>query len=296
MWEMQLLRDWRILGLLLWSVAGGDIVPSFAQSKAPVLAVPLLTEARPEASTGRRNAKLDWNWRYVKVAVGAEYFSNLSGYGATFYDSFQVVPIVAVDLFHPNLQLIGTSPRFQWPVGDSLLFRSHINLGTPGDSPLYTTGEETTNRNERDAGVSFSQFVEIGKPEYGEFRIEYEQFVGGSQGSYFDFRLRVPVHNFYWKSTILQPSLFASFGVGSADFNSYIYGDGAANDFSVNNFSVGVELTIPSHIDHFYPALRMKYYEVLGDNNRNASLVSGDSNGFQIIAIVAFEIFRTGAK
>ena len=170
--------------------------------------------------------------------------------------------------------------------------RSRFSPGGPGDKPLYETGEDISARSDRDSTMSWTQFVEFGTSERGELSLQWEQDLKEHFGSYFELGGRLVLKNIPFRSYNLQPSLVATLGMGTADFNEYIYGVGAADSLAVNNYSVGLQLNVPPAIDHLFPIFKIQYYEVLGSSNRNASLVSGDEKGFQAMLIVAFKVFE----
>lgn len=256
---------------------------SLAEPLAEPLAMPLAVPLNP-----------DWHWRYSKGAIGAEYFSNLSRYGATFYDSFQVVPVWSLALFNPNFEIVGTSPRIKWHLHKNVLVRSHFALGGPGDKPLYETGTAISPSSDRESTMSWAQFIELGDKQIGEISLQWEQDLKEHHGAYFELAGRWVLYNLPYKRYQLQPALFATLGAGSADFNQYIYGVGAADELQFNNYSVGLQLNAPPAFDHLYPLLRLQYYSVIGGQNRRASLVATQVDGFQAMLTVAFKVFETG--
>ena len=232
-----------------------------------------------------------FSWSYFKLSAGAEYFSNLSKRGATFYESFQVIPVFAITLFHPDFQIVGTSLNYKYRFDDNFLWRTRFNINSTGDSPLYITGgEQKTARNERQSTHEWDNYLEAGIPGYGELTLQVSKDFSGHNGVYLDLKARAIIFNFKVGKLTYHPAVFGSIGVGDLKHNSYFYGLGA-DSFGANNYTAGISIAADPNIDHFYPVFEAKYYKLLGNGNRNAPLVVSKQDGFRVILLMAFNIW-----
>ena len=230
----------------------------------------------------------DWSWKHYKLSVGAEYLSNLTKRGATLYDAYQVIPIFAIELLHPNLEIIGSSINYQYRLNDHLLYRTRLALGATGDQPLYETTLAAPTP--RDSTNEFDTFLELGWPGWGEITLQHSQDLKAHNGFYTEVQVRAVLPGFTVKNRFFEPGIFASYGGGDEEHNEYLYGSGAGK-LGATNYSVGLSISSPPEIDHFFPVFKFTYYELIGAANRNASLVRDKTSGIQVLALFAVGVF-----
>ncbi len=234
-----------------------------------------------------------WRWDYFKIALGGKFQSSLQKRGAIFYRSWQLTPIWAIDLFHPSLQIVGSTLLFSHHLTDWLRYRSRFALSATGDRPLYLTGGMGEGpQNQRKGTMELDQFLELRDPLRGELRFQVSQDLSAHGGTHLEAKLRAVVANIEWKpELILQPALTAALGLGSQSHNEYLYGSGAG-EFGANHASFGLSLAMPPAIDYFFPVLEIERTMILGNENKNASLVQGRTSGYQVTFLFAIELWR----
>ncbi|PCI27504.1 hypothetical protein COB52_04725 [Candidatus Kaiserbacteria bacterium] len=229
----------------------------------------------------------DWSLTHFQAAVGAEYLSNLNKRGATLYEGYQVIPIFAIELFHPDFELIGSTLNYKHRINPYLLLRTRLNLSASGDKPLYETNAALLEQ--REGTMEWDGFIEFALPGRGELSLEYSQDLKTHKGFYTEAKIRIVVTDFSFRGRTFEPAVFASLGGGNLAHNSYLYGVGSS-DYTATNYSLGVSLSAPPEIDHFFPVLQFKYYELIGDATRTASFIGSRNSGFQVLGLFAFKL------
>ncbi len=230
----------------------------------------------------------EWRLTHIKLSIGVEYLSNLSQRGATFYDAPQIFPIFALEIFSPQLQLLGSSLFYRTRLRPNLVYRSQLN--TIKDRVVYKTRVPLTDRNKREKTMEFSQIIDWEIPNHGEIRFSAAQDIKAHGGIYLSTQLRLVPMSLKIYSKTIEPALFITIGAGSKAHNQYLYGRGA-EEFSFTDYSIGFSLSLPPTIDPFFPFLKIQHYGVLGTKNKNASLVRGEPRGWQFLLLGAVKVF-----
>jgi len=231
-----------------------------------------------------------WKYNYFKFSIGAEYLSNLNKRGATFYDSYQVIPIFSIDLFSKDLFIVGTSLNYRHKINNYLLYRAKLNINATGDKPLYKTGLEINKLDQKAKTNEIDNILEIRSKKQGEISLLISKDLQAHNGSYLELKIRKIAFNQKVGKLNFQTALFTSIGAGTKAHNKYLYGEGSSA-FSLTNYSYGLSISAPPAIDYIYPVLNIKRYGILGSKNKNASLVRDNNSNWQIIALFAFNIF-----
>lgn len=206
------------------------------------------------------------------IAVGAEYLSQLDRRGVITYGSFQAFPIFSVDLFHPGLQLVGSTLNWKSSLGESALYRLRLNADAANDTPLYVSGEKREDRIRRQVASEAEVFFEYNPTAWLETTFNLGAGFGGYSGSFSEVSVRLKLGRFFERSKgfLLEPAMTASLGGGTATHGEYFYGAGAVAGFSYS--TVGISFASPGIVDHFYPWLRIYRSSLIGEN-RGASYI-----------------------
>jgi len=228
------------------------------------------------------------------VALGAEYVSLLERRGIIVYNGYQIFPIYSIDLFNPDLQLVGSSLNYRWRTSDqALTVRTRFNFDSTNDSPLYETAEKKTNRIRRTMTSEVEGFLEWRALSHLELTTNISQDIGAHGGTHGEVGARVILGNFLQRenrAAMIQPALFGIFGVATKNHNKYLYGVGAEGGLS--HYAYGFSISSPAVIDTFYPVLKITRFGLLGDKNRSAAYVrSGEKDSWQVLALAAFRIW-----
>lgn len=218
------------------------------------------------------NRNQEFSRENFAVAVGAEYVSQVDRRGVITYGSYQAFPIFSVDLFHPDLQLVGSTLNWKSQIGDSMLYRLRLNADAPNDTPLYVTGEKLDDRVRRPSASEAEVFLELNPTSWLEATFNYGIGFGGYQGSFGELSLRLKIGQFLERPRghLLEPALFATLGGGSTTHNEFYYGAAATAGLSFS--TVGISFVSPGIVDHFYPWLKIYRSALVGDN-RTASYI-----------------------
>lgn len=230
------------------------------------------------------------NW---KVAFGGEYLSQSTKRGTVLYDSFQVIPIWALDLGSPDLQLVGTSLYYKRTWADGRVrWRTRLVPNATPDRPLYeTNGNRQGADRKRTRTGEWDNFFEFHIKDLAETRLELSQDISAHKGTYFELSQRLILGGWWERNgaPMLQPALFMSLGGGSAAHNEYLYGRGAGSG-GFTNWGGGLLVGSPGAIDTFWPTIQITRWQNFGPAKRGA-FVGGKNSGVQIIALAAFRIF-----
>jgi hypothetical protein len=220
------------------------------------------------------------------VAVGAEYVSQLDRRGVITYGSFQAFPIFSIDLFHPDLQLVGATLNWKAKTGESVLYRFRLNADASNDSPLYETAEKLNDRVRRPSAGEAEAYLELNPFSWLEATFNYGIGFGGYSGSFGELSFRLKFGQFFERPRghLLEPALFASIGGGTMGHNEYFYGAGATSGLSYS--TVGISFVSPGIVDHFYPWLKIYRSNLISDS-RNASYVRPDEREHWTFLVLA---------
>ena len=234
--------------------------------------------------------KIPWKWNHFQPALGFAFFSNLSERGATFYESYQVYPVFTLELFHPNLKVYMPNIFYRHRWNEYVLFRGGIN-SVQVEVP-YETNEEKKDYQRKDTFEAVG-FVELGLPRYGEWTFRLNQDLSEHNGMSIENRLRWIFYNLNLpgEDSELQFALSYTLGVGNKDHNTYFYGKNANEDFGISHHAMG--FSISNSEDHLYPIFELRYYEVLEDKNRAASIAKDKRSGIfvQLFFVFNFNLF-----
>jgi hypothetical protein len=228
------------------------------------------------------------------VALGAEYLSQLERRGIIVYKGYQVFPIYSVDLFNPDLQLVGSSLNYRWRLdSQALTLRTRLSIDSTNDSPLYETKEKKTDRIRRTSTSEVEGFLEWRALSYMELSASISQDIGAHGGTHGEVGTRLILGNFVQREergAMIQPALFGTLGLATKRHNEYLYGNGAEKGLS--HYTFGFSVSSPAVIDTFYPVLKISRFGLLGNKNRSAAFVRSDEkDSWQILALAAFRVW-----
>lgn len=225
-------------------------------------------------------------------ALGGQYVSLLERRGIIVYDGYQAFPIFSVNLWNPNLQLVGSTLNYRWSISeDTLVLRTRINFDATNDKPLYETDEKEEGRVRRKTTNEVEGFVEWRAHKLLELNANVSQDVTAHGGIHAEVGTRIILGEYVKKnkSYLIQPALFGSLGAATKDYNEYMYGAGAQG--GISHYSAGFSVSAPAVIDYFYPVLKATWFGLIDSANRNATYVQKDEKeSFQILALFAFRI------
>ena len=227
-----------------------------------------------------------WSWSYIQPAVGLAFFSNISERGATFYEGYQLYPVFTLELFHPNLKIYAPNIFYRHRWNDYILFRGGLNsvqIETP-----YTTNKKKKDYQRKDSFEAIGS-VELGIPRHGEFTFRISQDISEHNGIATEGHLRWIFYNLPIQDSDLQFALNYALGAGAKEHNIYFYGEGAEESFSQNHHSLS--FSVSNSEDHLYPIFEVRYYEVLGDKNRRASIAKDKTHGIHVQLFFVFNVF-----
>lgn len=228
------------------------------------------------------------------VALGVEYVSLLERRGMVVYDGYQIFPIYSVDLFNPNLQLVGSSLNYRWrSENQGLTLRSRLNFDATNDSPLYETAEKEADRIRRKTTNEIEGFLEWRAFSQLELNANISQDIGAHGGTHGELGTRIILGNFYkreGRGAMIQPAFFGYLGAATKNYNDYLYGLGAEG--GISHYAYGFSISSPAVIDTFYPVFKVTRFGLIGDGNRSASFVRAEErDSWQILALAAFRIW-----
>ena len=235
----------------------------------------------------------EFSQKNFAVALGAQYSSLLQKRGIITYEGYQVVPIISVQLWNPNLLVAGSSLYYVQPIwGESHQFRFRLNVDSTKDEPLYYTEEDELDRVRRGKTSEFDVFYEWRFEGGSHFRLQYSKDLVEHKGAYAEAYLHLALFDFIGegKKVLIQPGLFGAIGGGDQKHNEYLYGLGVGEKDQVTNVQYGLSVTSPGFIDHFWPTLKVTRFELVGDEVRGASFVQ-ETEGYQIELLFAFRVF-----
>lgn len=224
-----------------------------------------------------------------EAAVGLQGQSLLYKRGIVTYEGFQLLPVYSIQLFNPDLLLAGSALYYQNKLSDQILLRTRLNFDSTGDDPLYTTSEEENERVRRETTAEWDIFIDYVFSDESFLRLTYSQDLIEHEGQYAEIKGRWAFWDIYPENSpaLIQLGLFSSLGFGSEDHNQYFYGAGAKA--GVNNWEVGLSVTSPKVIDYFWPTFKVSRFEILGEENRNATFVQ-EKSGWAVEFLLAFQV------
>ena len=209
--------------------------------------------------------------------------------GMITYKGHQLSPIISIEKKGIPFMIAGRSLYYKKTIKDGFQFRSRIRMNSTGDRPSYYTETQESKSLKRDITNEWDNYLEHhGMNHY--VRFQFSRDLKAYESNYFELHARYALYNY--KSSkmkaVIQPSVFGSIGSADKKHNEYFYGDGASN--GLNNYELGLIVASPNVIDPFWPTLKFTYFEILGDENRNASFVN-DKQGMSLEVLFAFRVF-----
>ena len=225
----------------------------------------------------------------LTVAAGAEYLSNLSKRGATFYDSYQAFPIFAIQLWSPNLLIVNSTLHYKLDITDHLRYRSILNVNATGDEPLYETGPEVDKAALRDTTHEWDHVLEFRRDRVGELSLTWSKDLKAHHGFHVELGARVVLWNQPLGKLTFQPALTAAYGVGSVAHNRYLYGAGVSSETTPTHTRVGFSISAPPNIDPYFPVIQVTHYRLTG-KNRDGQRVGDKTEGLQVLALFAVRL------
>jgi len=165
------------------------------------------------------------------LSLGAEYLSNLSKRGMTLYDSFQVIPIYALDLGSNDFVIVGSGAYYRNDLTDQIRYRSIINFNPTGDKPLYETNGVKADT-PRPVTYEWDNVIEFEVPGRGEASVALSQDLNAHKGRYIQTGMRLISYRPSWWAQKLEPAVFGTIGGGTEAHNRYLYGAGAESGLS----------------------------------------------------------------
>lgn len=237
------------------------------------------------------NARAEFATKNFAVAVGAEYFSQLDRRGIVTYGSYQLIPIFAVDLFHPSLQLVGSTLNWRQQISDSALYRLRLNFDAANDVPLYYTGEKEAERVRRTTSSEAEFFLEYTPFSFLETTVNVGTGFGGYSGLYSEASVRLKLGRYLerGKGFLIEPAITASVGGGSDEHNRYYYGAGSSPGLSYT--TVGISVASPGIIDHFYPWLKIYRSTLLGSNREALNVRQNEREHWTFLILGAVKVW-----
>jgi hypothetical protein len=221
------------------------------------------------------------------LALGAQANSLIYKRGIITYEGYQVVPIYSVSLFRKDLFIAGSALYYNLEIINKIRLLSRLNINATKDEPLCITDEKEEERVRRDKTNEFDLFLQYDFTHSSYIRLEYSKDLVAHHGEYTALHLRYDFKD-SGAPTLIQPGLFVSLGQGDKAHNEYLYGAGA--DSGLNNIEYGFSIISPKAIDNFWPTLKITRFEILGNENRDATFVQ-KKDGISLQLIVAKRLF-----
>lgn len=222
------------------------------------------------------------------LALGAQGSSLLYKRGIVTYSGYQIIPIYSLNLFNENLLLAGSGLYYKLQASEKSHFWFRLNGNSTPDRPLYSTVDNQDERVERKETSEFDIFYQYEFERSSYLRFNYSKDLKAHKGNYYEFKFRYNIVDISNKG-LFEIGTFVSLGYGDQRHNEYFYGNGASKS-SLNNAEYGISVTSSKAIDNFWPTLKLTRFEILGDENQNASFVR-EKSSFTVEALVAFKVW-----
>jgi hypothetical protein len=238
-----------------------------------------------------REAKANFNQENIDISVGAKFHSLMYKRGIKTYEGYQLLPVLSVKMHNPSLLLAGTALYFKHELGNQLVFRTRINFNSTGDHPLYATEEDRSDRVRREKTTEWDLYLEYAYKRLSLLQLTISQDLIEHKGRYYEGRARYAVYEIMSQKNnqvLFQFNFFTALGYGTNAHNDYLYGVGAES--GLNNIEYGLAMTAPRFVDHFWPLVKLTRFEILGDQNKNASYVQ-EKNGWSLELLAAKKIW-----
>ena len=211
-----------------------------------------------------------------KLSLGIQGRSLLYKRGMLLYSGVQPIPILAVDVFNPNLIFTLGKIYFKQPlIKDRLNLRLNLAMNAIGDKPLIKSAAEENSYPEREKSTELECYIEY-IFEGGSFsRLSIHRDFTTHKSNYYEAGFNINLSSLIGpseKKGMWQPGAFINLGHGDGKHNEFLYGEGA-NVASLNNLEYGLIIHSPKVIDIFWPTVKLTSFQILGDENKSGSLV-----------------------
>lgn len=211
--------------------------------------------------------------------------------GIITYKGHQIQPIVSIEKEGLPFMIAGSSLYYRTELKKNYYIRSRIRMNSTGDHPSYFTETPESETIQREKTNEWDTYLEyLNANQY--IRFQYTKDLNAHKSNYYEIHARQAIYNYKRKDVkaIIQPSLYASIGYGDKDHNEYLYGEYEHAEAGFNNYEVGLIIASPNVIDPFWPTLKLNYFEILGDDNRQGAYVK-DKQGISFELLMGFRVF-----
>lgn len=248
----------------------------------PIFLMPIYLSAEEEGeddnpsyigATGRTD-RVKW----LDINMGPLFLPNKVFRGATFYRYPLILPGAVINFFDDKLVIMG--PRIvssinlseKIVVSSSLAFIwDNATLGIFGSQKGYRGSRP--NSLEISFGISYTPVFPL------KLSFDFYQDTISHIGQYYELGFDYKAFRFMSdERPLLFVSVYSMFGIGSESHNDYLYGPEGERGF--NNYKSGISLVFPDLFLGTTVINRFYYNGILGDGNRNASLVSDRPGSF----------------
>jgi hypothetical protein len=222
------------------------------------------------------------------IAIGAKVESILTKRGLITYGSEQVIPIFAIDIFSPDLQLIGSGLYYKYQFSNTKFnYRFRYNFNATNDSPLYESSEADDKRIEREQTSEIDNMFEFETKNHYT-RILFSKDIIEHMGLFTELHIRQRFyeHKIGKKNLVLKYNLFYETGHGDNKHNNYLYG---INKSDITYHSYGINLSTPEVIDSFWPVIQFERFELL--NSARDGVYVDEKAGYKFSALMAFKVW-----
>lgn len=243
-------------------------------------------------------ARDPWNLGlWSSLNLGVRYSSRLEARGATFYDGFQLDPVIALFFFDDRLEFLGDSIGYRdFVFGRSLRLRSRFARLV--DDPLFPRDEAKLGpSNSRPDTVEWIQSLEWFLPAYdesyrSEIDVSFAQDLQAHHGQYLEVKAKAKILDFVLPvggAIRVEPNAVATLGWGSGAHNDFLYGSGP-REGGFNHLAYGIHIAFPDTADRFYPIVKIERTSLLGVQRRG-SLGGIRPDGTTVQFIATFGVF-----
>lgn len=224
-----------------------------------------------------------------KVAVGALSKSLNTKRGMITYQGHQISPIFSIEKEGLPLMIAGSSLYYRQKIEGDFFVRSRLHFNATGDHPAYFTETPESETLQREQTNEWNVYLEHQNNEH-YIRFELSRDLNAHESNYFEVHSRFALFDYKkpGMKAVIQPSIYAAIGNGDEEHNQYLYGQSAQS--GVNHYELGFVIASPNVIDPFFPTLKLNYFEILGDDNREAEFVE-HKQGISFEFLFAFRIF-----
>ncbi|MCT4641664.1 MAG: hypothetical protein N4A33_05150 [Bacteriovoracaceae bacterium] len=222
-----------------------------------------------------------------EFAIGATGKSLLYKRGIITYQGYQVVPLVSIVLFNPNLILAGKSLYHKYAFNKNFHIRSRLHFDSTEDHPAYFSDEKKEQRIRREKTNEVLVYFQYDFRPSTYLRFNIAKDIKAHKGQYYELKGRYDFLDFSKEKKMVNIGLFTAIGYANHLHNRYLYG---ANTKGFNNIEYGISMTSPKAIDNFWPVVKLTRFELLNRNIRKGSFVQ-ERDGVSIELLMAKRIY-----